>query len=371
MVSGHNVLGVYPVEGDELKQNLLRLAALLAAGMIFGCSNEGQGEPGGNVSAPVTDGAEAKKPLSVGVVFDSGGRGDKSFNDSCWSGVQRAIKDFGIKESTVDTKAAKDYEANLTAMAEKGCDLVISVGINTKDALAKVAPQFPETRFALIDADVDAPNVRNLKFKEEEGSFMVGLIAGLMTKTGKVGFIGGMEIDLIKKFEAGFIAGVKSANPNAEVLPAKYTGDWNNADYAKVAANQLYGSGADIIFAAAGRAGLGMIKAAKERGKFAIGVDSDQDGVEPGTVLTSMMKRVDEAVYQTIKDLQEGKFQSGTMVYDLKANGVGISDLTYTKDLIGPERLAIVEEWKQKVISGQVVVPSDMKQLAEFIATKK
>lgn len=348
----------------------LGLSSIVLA--LAGCNGQETTEKleSAGTGATTSNAGSSGKPLSVGVVFDSGGRGDKSFNDSCWAGVQRAIKDFGIKESTVETKAEKDYEANLTAMAEKGCDLVISVGINTKDAMTKVAPQFPETKFALIDADVDAPNVRNLKFKEEEGSFMVGLIAGLMTKSGKVGFIGGMEIDLIKKFEAGYIAGVKTANPKAEVLPAKYTGDWNNADYAKVAAMQLYGSGADIIFAAAGRAGLGMIKAAKEQGKFAIGVDSDQDGVEPGTVLTSMMKRVDEAVFQTIKDLHQGKFQSGTIIYDLKANGVGISDLSHTRDLIGTENLAKVDEWRSKVISGEIVVPADMDSLSKFLAAK-
>jgi len=351
-----------------LNQKWIGITLVAVALGLVGCNGQAPESAGSSGGSTVTQSGENAKQLSVGVVFDSGGRGDKSFNDSCWSGVQRAIKDFAVKESTVETKAEKDYEANLTAMAEKGCDLVISVGINTKNAIAKVAPMFPETKFALIDADVDAPNVRNLKFKEEEGSFMVGLIAGLMSKTGKVGFIGGMEIDLIKKFEAGYIAGVKTANPGVEVLPAKYTGDWNNADYAKVAAVQLFGSGADIVFAAAGRAGLGMIKAAKEQGKFAIGVDSDQDGVEPGTVLTSMMKRVDEAVYQTIKDLQEGKFQSGTIVYDLKANGVGISDLTHTKSLIGEANLKKVDEWKQKVISGEITVPADMDSLSKFLA---
>ncbi|MBV6457070.1 MAG: Membrane lipoprotein TmpC [Fimbriimonadaceae bacterium] len=353
-----------------MKQKWMGIGLTVVLGLA-GCNGQNATEGTGSTSTgngTARSTGASGKILSVGVVFDSGGRGDKSFNDSCWAGVQRAIKDFGVKESTVETKAEKDYEANLTAMAEKGCDLVISVGINTKNALAKVAPMFPETKFALIDADVDAPNVRNLKFKEEEGSFMVGLIAGLMTKSGKVGFIGGMEIDLIKKFEAGYIAGVRTSNPKAEVLPAKYTGDWNNADYAKVAAVQLFGSGADIIFAAAGRAGLGMIKAAKEQGKYAIGVDSDQDGVEPGTVLTSMMKRVDEAVYQTIKDLQEGKFQSGTIIYDLKANGVGISDLTHTRNLIGEEKLKKVDDWKQKVIAGEIVVPADMDALKTFVA---
>ena len=190
-----------------------------------------------------------------------------------------------------------------------------------------------------------------------------------MTKTGKVGFVGGMELDLIKKFQYGFAAGARTANPNVEILPAKYTGDWNNIDTAKAAANVLFDSGADIVYHAAGRAGLGVIRAAKDRDLWAIGVDSDQDSEAPGNVLTSMIKRVDEAVFATIKDVKDGNFSSGAVYYDLTSNGVGVSDLTHTKEEIGEENLAKLEEVKKRIVDGEIQVPVNETEYENYVST--
>ncbi len=307
------------------------------------------------------------KNLLVGVVFDSGGLGDKSFNDSAYAGIQRSIKELGIQEKHIESKSEKDFETNLGAMADAGCDIVFAIGITQQKALEAVAPKYPNIKFAIVDANVTAPNVRSLLFTEQEGSFLAGYLAGLTTKTNKVGFVGGMEIPLIKKFQAGYEAGVKTANPAVEVLPAKYTGNWDSQDKGKVSANILFSSGADIVYHAAGRAGLGVIAAAKEQGKFAIGVDSDQDEVEKGFVLTSMIKRVDEAVFQTLKDLAEGKFSAGNKIYDLKAGGVGLSDMRFTKEKIGKENLDKVKAVSEKIVKGEIKVPTNSEELAKYI----
>lgn len=333
--------------------------------MAVGCGKEGDTASTGSSG----DAKSGGKKLVVGIVFDSGGRGDKSFNDSAWAGIERAQKEFGIESKPVESKSEKDYEPNLTELAEQGCDIVFGVGINMKSALEKVAPNYPETKFAVIDASVEAPNVRSLLFKEEEGSFLAGYLAGLMTKTNKIGFVGGQQIPLIEKFAAGYAAGAKTANPAIEVLPEKYTGSWDNVDVGNVSATALFSSGADIVYHAAGRAGLGVIGAAKNQGKMAIGVDSDQDGIAEGNVLTSMVKRVDEAVYSTIKDVQNGEFSPGSKVYDLKAEGVGLSEMKFTKDKIGPEKLAKVNEIAEKIKSGEIKVPASKGELETYLAS--
>jgi basic membrane protein A len=306
--------------------------------------------------------AEARSPahssLRVGLVFDSGGRGDKSFNDSAYAGLKRAETELGVKSQTVDSKSQSDYESNLEALSDAGNTLVIAVGINMKNAVEKVAPKHPDVKYAVIDASVDGQNVRSLLFKEEEGSFLAGYVAGLCSKTKRVGFVGGMELPIIKKFEVGYRAGATAANPDVHMLPAKYTGGWDNVDDAKAAATALFGSGADIVYHAAGRAGLGVIEAAKEAKKFAIGVDSDQDYLEKGTVLTSMIKHVDNAVFDTISDAKSGQFTPGAKVYDLKAGGVGLSPMTYTKDIVGQANLRKVRAISAQIAAGTITIPT-------------
>lgn len=344
-----------------MKRLTLWTAALVVLALGSAACNK---EAGANSEST----GDAEKKLVIGIVFDSGGRGDKSFNDSAWAGIERAKSEFDIEVKPLDSKSEKDYESNLTTMADEGCDLVFAIGINMKSALEKVAPNYPDTRFAIVDADVKGDNVRALLFREEEGSFLAGYLAGLTTKTNKIGFVGGMKIGLIQKFAAGYTAGAKTANPAVEVLPEKYTGSWDNIDVGKVAAMSLFNGGADIVYHAAGRAGLGVIAAAKEQKKFAIGVDSDQDDIAPGSVLTSMIKRVDEAVYSTIADLNKGVFSSGEKVYDLKANGVGLSPMRHTANVVGEENIAKVGQVAEQIKSGEIRVPTTPDELANYIA---
>jgi basic membrane protein A len=324
----------------------------------LGCGDKGSTTPT----------AETGKPkLTVGVVFDSGGRGDKSFNDSAFAGVEKAKKDLGIEEKTVDSKSEKDYEANLTALAEGGANVIFAVGLSQKNAVETVAAAHPEIKFAIVDAVVDKPNVRSLVFAEEQGSFLAGYAAALASKSKKIGFVGGMEIPLIKKFETGYRAGAAMADASVVVLPAKYTESWDDTSTGKAAATVLFNGGADVVYHAAGRCGLGVIEAAKNAGKFAIGVDSDQDDVAPGFVLTSMIKRVDESVFQTIKDVTEDKFTPGTKVYDLKANGVGLSEFRNTKDKIGADNLKKIADVADQIKVGTLVVPTKPEDLDAFV----
>lgn len=345
------------------------IGLVVAAGLALGgCTGGGTPEAGGTSNGKP---AEAGKQLKVGIVFDLGGRGDKSFNDSAWRGIDRAKVDLGIEPLSIESKAPTDYETNLTAMADKNCDLVFAIGFAMKEAVAKVAKAYPNVKFALVDDVAEGANVRSLTFKEEEGSFLAGFLAGLMTTSGKIGFVGGMDMPLITKFYCGYVAGAKTANGSVEVLPAKYTGNWDNVDSASVAANVLFNGGADVVYHAAGKAGLGVINAAQDHQKFAIGVDSDQDDLAKGFVLTSMIKRVDEAVFQTIKDLKDGKFNAGQKVYALKDGGVGLSEMTYTKDKIGQANLIAVKMIGDRIKAGDVKVPATQEELAKYVADLK
>ncbi len=342
------------------------IAAFVCAGVLVGCGAEK-----GSSDQKMTGADPGVEKLKIGVVFDSGGRGDKSFNDSAWAGIERAKAELGIGEKSIESKSVSDYEPNLTAMADQGCDLIVGVGLGMEQALAKVAKAYPNQKFAIVDGTVDAPNVRMLKFKEEEGSFLAGYLAALMSKTGKIGFVGGMQIPLIVKFYSGYAAGAKTANPSIEILPEKYTGSWDNVDVGKQSANVLFSGGADVVYHAAGRAGIGVIGAAQERKLFAIGVDSDQDYLAEGYVLASMVKRVDESVFSTIKDLSEGKFSGGERIYALADGGVGLSEMKFTKEKIGAENLAMLEAVKAKITSGELKVPTNKQELETYLASQR
>lgn len=356
---------VYQFSEDESLSNRFKgFAAGLWLCALLGCN--GAAAPGG--SQP-TSTAGGQSVLKVGIVFDSGGLGDKSFNDSAYRGLEKAKADFHIEEHHVDSKTQSDYPANLEALADSGNDLVIAVGGAMQDALEAVAPKYPKVKFAIIDASAKGDNVRSLLFTEEQGSFLAGYLAGIMTKTNKIGFVGGVEIPLIKKFQFGYEAGAKTANPSVEILPAKYVGNWDNVDDGKAAAKVLYESGADIVYHAAGKVGLGVIGAAQEENKYAIGVDSDQDDRAPGHVLTSMIKHVDQAVYDTIKDIKDGKFTAGPKVYSLKDGGVGLSPMTYTKDLVGTANLDKVKSVQDDIIGGKINVPKTEDEYNAYLAS--
>ncbi|MBL8066194.1 MAG: BMP family ABC transporter substrate-binding protein [Chthonomonadaceae bacterium] len=347
-----------------------RLTGFLCAGLsllVLGC-----GEQGTTSTSGTAGGANQDKKLKLGIVFDTGGRNDKSFNASAWRGAEKTEKELGYEVIGVDSVKLSDYAPNLQALADKGCDVVVGVGITMRTSLQQVAPNYPNTKFVSIDGEpLDMPNVRTLQFKEEEGSFLVGYLAGMMSKTGKLGFVGGMQLPLIEKFHSGYMAGAKMARKDIEVLPAKYTQDWVNTDKAKVAAELLNSSGADIVYHAAGKAGLGVIAAAKDKNFFAIGVDSDQDDVAPGRVLTSMIKNVDEALFMTMKDVKDGKWAAGAVIYDLKSGGVGTSACKFTKDTIGEGKLKMLDDIKAKIVSGEIKVPYDEATYNAFIAGLK
>jgi basic membrane protein A len=292
-------------------------------------------------------------------VLSVGGLGDKSFNDSAYEGLRRAEKDLGIKPVYGQPEQMAEDEKYLRQYAAQGIDLVIAVGFLMKDALEQVSTEFPDSRFAIIDAVVEEPNVASLVFSEHEGSFLVGAIAGLTTRTGTVGFIGGMDIPLIHKFEMGYAEGARYVNPGIQVLAA-YAGSGPEAFHDPVKGKSLalsqFSRGADIIFQAAGSTGNGVIDAAVERGLYAIGVDANQNYMAPGHVLTSMVKRVDVAVFEIIKEVVEKKFSGGVHVYGLEVDGVGYALDEHNEGLLSEEVLARVESIKEDIIAGRIKV---------------
>lgn len=312
--------------------------------------------------------AQSPGKIKVGMVFDVGGRGDKSFNDSAYRGLEKAKKELGIEYKYIEPTQTADREVGLRGLAEKGYSLIIGVGFLFSDAITTVANEFPDTKFACIDYDVipnkEIPkNLVAIKFKEEEGAFLIGVIAASVSKMNKIGFVGGMDIPLIHKFHAGYIAGAKSVKPNIEVL-VNYAGvtpeAFKDPAKGKELALSQYNNGADIIFHASGSTGLGVFQAAKEKGKLAIGVDSDQYSEAPGNILTSMIKKVDVTVFDIIKETIEGKFQSGVRVFSLKDDGIGYVYDEHNKDLIPKSVIDKVEEMKKKIIDGVIKVPDSI-----------
>jgi basic membrane protein A len=324
----------------------------------------------------------AAEPLKVGLVFDIGGKGDKSFNDSASRGLSWAAADFAIKRIELEPGVDADREVNLRNLAMIGYDVIIGVGFLFTDAIITVATEFPDTKFAIVDGFIpDKPNVMSLLFPEPHGSFLVGMIAGMKAQEdGKdtVGFVGGMDIALINGFEAGYIAGVHYVYPECKILSA-YAGDTPVAFADPVKGKELalsqYDNGAWVVYHASGLTGAGVFEAAKERKRFVIGVDSNQNYMgyieETGESfgLTSMLKQVDVSVYLAIKAAVEGTFKGGIEVFGLDRtatiggitySGVGYAFDKYNKDLITPEMITKVEEAKAKIISGEIVVPTEV-----------
>jgi basic membrane protein A len=307
--------------------------------------------------------AEDKGKVHVGIVFDIGGKDDRSFNASAWEGVKRAAKDFPIVLRDVEPGDPTSVEPAVRAFAERNYDLVIGVGFEQMPVVERVAKDYPNVNFVIIDGVIDLPNVASLVFKEHQGSYLVGMLAAMKSQTGTVGFIGGMDIPLIHKFETGYEEGARSVNPNIKII-ANYVGvtpaAWNNPGQGKELAIAQIGKGADVIFTAAGNSGLGAFDAVEQQDKFVIGVDSDQNWVKPGHVLTSMVKRIDNAVYQIVKDRVSGQFTAGVHVYGLENDGVGYAVDQYNEKLITPDMTQRVEEAKQKIINGQIQVTDVM-----------
>src|SRR5947208_10322068 len=313
---------------------------------------------------PASYAADDKSKVHVGIVFDIGGKDDRSFNAAAWEGVKRAAKDFPIVLRDVEPGNPTSIEPAMRAFAERGYDLIIGVGFAQAPIMELVAKDYPNINFAIVDGASKMPNVASLVFKEHEGSYLVGMIAARESKTGTLGFIGGMDIGLIHRFAVGYEEGAKAVNPNARVI-VNYVGvtdtAWNNPGKGKELALAQIGKGADIIFTAAGNSGLGAFDAVEQQGKdasgrakaFVIGVDSNQNGVKPGFVLTSMVKRVDNAVYDIVKDVVEGKFKGGFHVFGLESEGVGYVIDQYNRELVAAAAIAAGEQARKTILAGE------------------
>jgi len=308
---------------------------------------------------------QALAEFKVGLVLDRGGKDDKSFNSSAYEGAMRAKARLGIFVKYVEAPDDNAFEPLLRAFAQRDFDLIIGVGFAQKEAIKKVAGQFPNRHFAIVDAEVTAPNVRSLMFEEHEGAYLIGAIAAMTSKTGKIGFVGGMDIPLIRRFEMGYEAGAKKINPKITVI-ANFVGvtseAWNNPPKGKELALSQYEAGADVVFAAAGASGLGVFDAAEEQKRFAVGVDSNQDWTKPGLILTSMLKRVDEAVFVSIAEAKEGKFAGGIKRFGLGNKGIDYSFDQYNEKILSESVRHRADELKAEIIAGKIAVPDFYKK---------
>ncbi len=341
------------------------IAAGAAAMMLTACSS---GAPAATSAAPssAASTSAAAPSIKVGMAYDVGGRGDQSFNDSAAAGLDKAAKEFGveIKESAATNgEAASAREERLNQLIEAGYTNIVAVGFAYADSVKKVAAANPDVKFAIVDdSSITADNVMNLTFSANQGSFLVGAAAALTSKSKHVGFVGGVETDLIKAFEAGFVAGVKAVDPNIKIdskyltQPPDFSG-FGDVAKGKAAAEGMYQSGADVVYHAAGGSGGGVFTAAKAAGAWAIGVDSDQALTAPedvrSVILTSMIKRVDVGVYTFIKSVHDNAFKGGTTLFDLKADGVGYSTTGGNVDAIKDK----LEAFKADIIAGKITVP--------------
>ena len=296
--------------------------------------------------------------IKPAVIFDMGGKFDKSFNEGVYSGVEKFKSETGISYNEFEVNNPSQREQAMRNFARRGNDPILAIGFAQAEALEKVAKEFPDIKFTIIDMVVDLPNVRSIVFKEQEGSYLVGLLAAMKSKTKKVGFVGGMDIPLIRKFACGYVQGAKAAG--ATDVYQNMTGTtpsaWNDPVKGGELALSQFGRGADVVYAAAGGTGLGVLQAAADAGKFSIGVDSNQNHLQPGSVLTSMLKRVDVASYDTFKSAMDGTWTSGIQVLGLKEGGVGWALDDNNKDLITAEMKAAVEKAQADIISGAIKV---------------
>lgn len=297
--------------------------------------------------------------IKPALVYGTGGRFDKSFNEAAYTGAEKFKAETGIDYRDFEPTGDTQGEQAIRNFASKGFNPVVGVSFAWTSAIEKVAAEFPDTQFVIVDAVVDKPNVRSVVYNEGEGSYLVGTVAGLASKTGKVGFVGGMDIPLIHKFECGYEQGARAANPKIEVLQnwigttgAAWSDPVRGGELAKGQIDQ----GVDVIYAAAGASGIGVLQTAADQGKYSIGVDSNQNYLHPGSVLTSMVKRVDLAVYNAFSDVKNDKFTPGVQALGIKEDGVAWAYDDNNKPLITPEMLAAVEKAKADIISGAVKV---------------
>jgi basic membrane protein A len=314
---------------------------------------------GAAMATVMTVGTALAADIKPAVVFDMGGKFDKSFNEGVYNGVEAFAKETGIKYREFEVTNETQREQAIRRMAQRGADPILGIGFAQAPAIETVAKEFPKLRFAIIDMVVDLPNVQSIVFKEQEGSFLVGVLAAAASKTAKVGFVGGMDIPLIRRFACGYVQGVAYQNPNAEVLQ-NMTGTtpsaWNNPTKGGELAKSQFDRGADVVYAAAGGTGVGVYQAAKDSGKLAIGVDSNQNHLQPGTMLTSMLKRVDVAAYNVFKSAADGNWKSGIQVLGLAEDGVGWALDDNNDKLVSQAMRDKVESVRKDIIAGKIKV---------------
>ncbi|WP_417450675.1 BMP family lipoprotein [Kordiimonas sp.] len=293
------------------------------------------------------------------LLYDIGGKFDKSFNEAAHVGAERFSAETGVTYRDFEPSSETQYEQALKRFARRKADVIVAVGVGYSVAVRNVASQFPDVKFTVIDAIIDLPNVQSITFRENEGSFLVGMIAAMKTESSTVGFIGGMDIPLIRRFEHGYQQGINYVRDDIKLIE-NYVGTtpsaWNDPIKASEMARSQYARGVDIIFSAAGPSGLGVIQAAKDTGNLSIGVDSNQNHVAPGFVLTSMLKRVDLAVYMAMKEASDGSWQAGHRVMGLEEGGVDYAMDEHNKNMLTDAMKAALEEARQKIISGEIVV---------------
>ncbi|MBU2108467.1 MAG: BMP family ABC transporter substrate-binding protein [Alphaproteobacteria bacterium] len=296
--------------------------------------------------------------IKPALLYDLGGKFDKSFNEAAYNGAEKFKSETGVEYVEFEVSNASQREQALRRFAEDGRNPIVMTGFSWAESLDKVATDFPDLQFAIVDMVVDKPNIRSIVFKEQEGSYIVGMLAGMASETKKVGFIGGMDIPLIRRFGCGYVGGAKAAGAT-EVIQ-NMTGDtpaaWNDPTKGGEIAKTQIDQGADVIYAAAGGTGVGVLQAAADAGKLGIGVDSNQNGLQPGKVLTSMLKRVDTAVYGAFMDAKDGKLAGGINDLGLKEGGVDYAMDDNNKDLITAEMKEAAEKAKADIIAGTITV---------------
>lgn len=364
----------------------------MAVGVLAGCGSKtdnGDGDKtpdSGKDSTQQEENKDDKKEeaMKVSLCTDEGGVNDKSFNQTANEGCNKAVTDFGVEYKYVESAKKEDYEPNLQALVDDGSKLVFACGYQLADAVKAAAESNPDTNFCIIDSVVEGSNVESITFKEEEGSFLMGVIAGLTTKTNKVGFIGGKDVETIVKFESGFAAGVAAVNEEAAKglvsadgtsagTAVKYADSFADTNKGYELAKSLYESGCDVIYHAAGGVGVGLFQAAQEERKggndvWAIGVDMDQAVSLPDyadVILSSMMKRVDIATYDTIKELKEDNFKAGTKALGIAEGGVGMA--ATTSDNTAPEVMKKAEEFEDKIKAGEIEVPGTRAGVVDYV----
>ncbi|EJO5347985.1 BMP family ABC transporter substrate-binding protein [Clostridium botulinum] len=356
----------------------LLATAVMAVSLFAGCGNK---DTSGEQSA------DKKEKVKIGLSTDEGGLNDKSFNQSADAGVKKAQKELNVEYKPIESKQKEDYESNLEALVNDGSNLTFGIGFQMEQAMKNVAKKYPDKNFAIVDTVVDAPNVQSLTFKDNEGSFLMGVIAGKMTKTNKVGFIGGKDFAPINKFEVGFVAGVKSVNEeaakglmgsNGKPGPMiKYADSFGDTNKGYELGKSLYGAGCDVVYHAAGGVGIGLFKAAKELNKpnkkiWAIGVDEDQAVKVPeykDIILSSMIKRVDAATFNATKEVVDGTFKGGKHIeLGLKEDGVDVAP-TSNKNT-SKEVLDLVGKYKKAIKDEKIKVPATRKELSKFTPTE-